>query len=412
MDSIRNGIIGHIVGDALGLPVQFEPREYRDRDPVRDMRGEGAFDMPAGSWSDDSSLTIATIDGLCKCLKNKKKDALSLSEIIDYEIIMKNFSLWLNEGEFTPYGYAYDIGGATMDGIRRYDRGREAILSGGTGERDNGNGSLMRILPIAFFIYYVSQIVCDEDEKMTAVHNLSSLTHRHRRSQLCCGIYVNIALEFIENHKKNLNLGLEELIANGINKSKEYYFKNDDFKGELHHFDRVFSLNIQNLPRDEIKSGGYTISSLEASIWCLLNNNSYKDTVLEAVNLGYDTDTTACIVGGLAGIYYGYDDIPNEWIDKLAKLDYIQDLISDFSSLLEDKLNEMIEEYYMKYDTPLDDSDLFEKLGKFEEQSKEEFMKMYLDDYEEYLKKRNSKELDEDYRNYLKENNIDRKWDK
>ncbi len=335
MDSIKDGIFGHIVGDALGLPVQFLPREERDEDPVTDMRGYGAFNLPPGSWSDDSSLTIATIDGLSKCLKNKK-EANSLSEIIDYETIMENFSLWLNEGHFTPYSKAYDIGGATMDGIERYDEGTKPILSGGIGERDNGNGSLMRILPIAFFIHYLSQKYSfDEDDKMTAVHNLSSLTHKHRRSQLCCGIYVNIALELIENHEKESDL--EELIANGINKSKEYYFNNADFKEELHHFDRVFSLNVQNLPRNEIKSGGYTISSLEASIWCLLNNKNYKDTVLEAVNLGYDTDTTACIVGGLAGIYYEYDDIPSDWISQLARLEYIEDLIINFSKSLLNK---------------------------------------------------------------------------
>lgn len=405
MDSIKDGIFGHIVGDALGLPVQFLPREERDEDPVTDMRGYGAFNLPPGSWSDDSSLTIATIDGLSKCLENKK-EGNSLSEIIDYEIIMENFSLWLNEGHFTPYGKAYDIGGATMDGIERYDEGTEPILSGGIGERDNGNGSLMRILPIAFFIHYLSQKYSfDEDDMMTAVHNLSSLTHRHRRSQLCCGIYVNIALELIENHE---DCNLEELIANGINKSKEYYFNNDDFKGELHHFDRVFSLNIQNLPREEIKSGGYTISSLEASIWCLLNNKNYKDTILEAVNLGYDTDTTACIVGGLAGIYYGYDDIPNEWIDKLARLDYIEEKISNFSSLLHDVSGEI---GIMDEDL-LDDSEFFEELEKIFKEQEEKSMKMYLDIWEEYLIEMDDDELNEDYRNYLKENNIDRKWNK
>ena len=191
----------------------------------------------------------------------------------------------------------------------------------------------MRILPISLFIHYLSQKYSfDEEDKMEAVHNLSSLTHRHRRSQMTCGIYVNIALEFLENNGSDLSL--EELIANGINKSKEYYFNNPSFEKELHHFDRVFSLNIQNLPRDEIKSGGYTISSLEASIWCLLNNENYKDTLLQAVNLGYDTDTTACIVGGLAGIYYGYEDIPNEWITQLARSDYIEDLIEDFALTL------------------------------------------------------------------------------
>ncbi|MEE3309822.1 ADP-ribosylglycohydrolase family protein, partial [Sharpea azabuensis] len=326
-----SGIMGQIVGDALGLPVQFRPREDRDLDQVTDMRGYGAFDMPPGSWSDDSSLILATMDGLAASLKKEERlENLSLNEIIDYEIIMKNLSKWLNKGEFTPYGFAYDVGGATMDGIGRYDMGTEPTLSGGIGERDNGNGSLMRILPISLFIHYLSQKYSfDEEDKMEAVHNLSSLTHRHRRSQMTCGIYVNIALEFLENNGSDLSL--EELIANGIDKSKEYYFNNPSFEKELHHFDRVFSLNIQNLPRDEIKSGGYTISSLEASIWCLLNNENYKDTLLQAVNLGHDTDTTACIVGGLAGIYYGYEEIPNEWIDELARLDYIEDLIENFA---------------------------------------------------------------------------------
>ena len=330
MDCIKSGIIGQIVGDALGLPVQFRPREDRDLEPVTGMIGYGAFDMPPGSWSDDSSLILATMDGLAASLKKEERlENLSLNEIIDYEIIMKNFSKWLNKGEFTPYGFAYDVGGATMDGIRRYDRGTEPTLSGGIDERDNGNGSLMRILPIALFIHYLSQKYSfDEEDEMEAVHNLSSLTHRHRRSQMACGIYVNIALEFLENHDSTLSL--EELIANGINKSKEYYCNDASFENQLHHFDRVFSLNIQNLPRDEIKSGGYCISSLEASIWCILNNENYRDTILEAVNLGYDTDTTACIVGGLAGIYYGYEDIPDDWINQLAKLDYIEELVNDF----------------------------------------------------------------------------------
>ena len=256
MDCIKSGIIGQIVGDALGLPVQFRPREDRDIEPVTGMIGYGAFDMPPGSWSDDSSLILATIDGLAASLKKEERlENLSLNEIIDYEIIMKNFSKWLNKGEFTPYGFAYDVGGATRDGIRRYDRGTEPTLSGGIDERDNGNGSLMRILPIALFIHYLSQKYSfDEEDEMEAVHNLSSLTHRHRRSQMACGIYVNIALEFLENHDSTLSL--EELIANGINKSKEYYCNDASFENQLHHFDRVFSLNIQNLPRDEIKSGG------------------------------------------------------------------------------------------------------------------------------------------------------------
>ena len=108
----------------------------------------------------------------------------------------------------------------------------------------------------------------------------------------------------------------------------------------MSHFDRVFSSDIQNLPRDEIKSGGYVISTLEASIWCLLNNDSYRETALAAVNLGGDTDTTACVVGGLAGIYYGYEAIPANWLEQIAKFDYIDGLIDNFTDYLYDYLED------------------------------------------------------------------------
>ena len=94
-------------------------------------------------------------------------------------------------------------------------------------------------------------------------------------------------------------------------------------------------LRVKNLERDDIRGSGYVVRSLIASIWCLLHTNSYKEAVLEAVNLGEDTDTTAAIVGGIAGLYYGVDDIPKEWLVKIAKLDYIEELITNFDSFCE-----------------------------------------------------------------------------
>ena len=248
----------------------------------------------AGFWSDDGALTLATLDGLSKKLSQMDSDMESVDDFIDYDMIMGNFANWLLNGEFTPDGYAFDIGGATQAGIKNYHYyDTEAILSGGIGERDNGNGSLMRILPAAYFIHYLSKNhdFALEDE-LEMVHNLSSLTHRHKRSQMACGIYILIADEFLKGGRD-----LEAMI---------------------------------NLPRDEISSSGYVLSSLEASIWCILNTDSYKDCILKAVNLGFDTDTTACIVGGLAGIYYGYDNLPGEWIDTMVEKDYIDEIIDDF----------------------------------------------------------------------------------
>lgn len=325
--NVYGGIYGALIGDALGLPHQFLDRIRFDDNPVTGMDGYGAFGVPAGFWSDDGALTLATLDGLAKKLSQIDSNPESIDDFIDYDLVMKNFEQWLFDGDFTPDDMAFDIGGATQAGIKsyRYD-GTDAILSGGTGERDNGNGSLMRILPAAYFIYYLSKNhdFALEDE-LELVHNLSSLTHRHKRSQMACGVYILIAIEFLKGGSD-----LEAMISKGIKRAYDFYTAREDFESELGYFDRVFSYDIQSLPRDEISSSGYVLSSLEASIWCILNTDSYNDCILKAVNLGFDTDTTACIVGGLAGIYYGYDNLPGEWIDTMVKKDYINEIIDNF----------------------------------------------------------------------------------
>lgn len=336
---IKGGIFGLVVADALGVPYEFKSRDYCDENPMTDMRGEGTYNQPPGTWSDDSSMALATLDGLINSFEiecDEDSYINDFSKIINYEDIMEKFASWLIDKEYTPYGEVFDHGITTYKGISNYKMGNcDPILSGAKGPRDNGNGSLMRILPIAYFIYFLSlKYSFSKDDMMEAVHNLSSLTHGHKRSQMACGIYVIIAIELLKNAQKGKELSLEEIVNNGISLAKEYYYDNEYFKHQLYHFDRVFSLNIQDLPRDEIQSGGYVVSTLEASIWCLLNNDSYKETTLAAVNLGDDTDTTACVVGGLAGIYYGYGDIPSKWLEQIARFDYIDGLIEKFSNYI------------------------------------------------------------------------------
>ena len=150
-----------------------------------------------------------------------------------------------------------------------------------------------------------------------------------------------VAIELLKYADANVeNLSLEEIVNNGLSAAKEFYYGNEYFKHQLSHFDRVFSQDIQNLSKDEINSGGYVISTLEASIWCLLNNESYRETALAAVNLGGDTDTTACVVGGLAGIYYGYDDIPSNWLKQIARFDYIDELLDNFADYLSENIGD------------------------------------------------------------------------
>ena len=336
----KSGIFGLVVADALGVPYEFSSKEKCEGEPMTDMIGYGTYNQPPGTWSDDSSMTLATVDGLTYSLRVNEDDLreegseIDILEIIDYNEIMKNFAAWFFKARFTPYDEVFDYGGTTADGIRNYKAGIEPISCGGTNPTDNGNGSLMRILPIAYFIYFLSRKYSfSDDDKMKAIHNLSSLTHGPRRSRMSCGTYVLIAIELLKNSFEDKNLSLDEAVNNGIQLAKEYYENNDEFK-ETMPFYGIFDENIKETPKSVIEGRGYVVASLQAALWCLLNNDSYKETALAAVNLGQDTDTTAAIAGGLAGIYYGYDNIPQHWLEQIARLDYIDKLIDDFANYL------------------------------------------------------------------------------
>lgn len=311
---MKDGLYGSAIGDALGVPYEFIPREHLKSNPCIEMTGYGSHNQPIGSWSDDTSMTLATLEALSH----------SDDKEIDYGRVMYNFVEWMFYNRYTPNDVTFDYGTTTYNSISQYAYGRDLWSCGGKGERDNGNGSLMRILPIAYHIQKYDIDLWEEGYDM--VHNLSALTHAHRRSEMSCGIYITIALEIMNSSSNDLY----DMVNEGLYNSREYYISNKLFHSELEHFDRLFSYTIQDYPLDLIKSGGYTINTLEASIHCLLNNDNYKDSVLSAVNLGFDTDTTACVCGGLGGLYYGFDSIPDEWISVLLRKDLIDGLIGGF----------------------------------------------------------------------------------
>src|SRR6056297_2911870 len=269
-DSVLGAIMGLCVADAMGVPVEFLSRDKLKENPVTGMRGYGTFNLPPGTWSDDSSLTLCLAD--------------SLSRGLDYQNIMENFSKWIYEGEFTPHGEAFDIGNGTYKAIMRFGNGMDLLLCGDKEEGDNGNGSLMRILPLVFHLRknYGSEFT-NIGEAMAIIDNVSSLTHAHKRSVIACGIYLSTASRLLDGD------GKEKAISEGLAKAKEYYIQKNDCKGELLCFKRISEPGFKDLPEKEIRSTGYVVDTLEAAIWCLLNTGSYKDCVLKAVNLGYDT---------------------------------------------------------------------------------------------------------------------------
>ena len=177
MDRIRGGILGAILSDAIGLPVEFRSREHLKRFPVIDMRAFGTHHQPKGTWSDDSSLMLCLIE--------------TIVEGFDINLLGQKFVDWKNEGYWTPHGKVFDIGFTTRTAIDKIKKGYLPQEAGGKFEDDNGNGSLMRILPVIFFIEQIQ----NEDQRFQVISDISSITHGHIRSILACKFYVDYALK-------------------------------------------------------------------------------------------------------------------------------------------------------------------------------------------------------------------------
>jgi ADP-ribosylglycohydrolase len=172
---------------------------------------------------------------------------------------------------------------------------------------ENGNGSLMRIAPLVFHIVDKPQ-----EERYEIISGVSSITHAHAWSVSACFIYLEYLRELISGMGK---LGAYANLKANFREGSPY-ISNDT----LHKCTRILRQDIRTLPESAIQSGGFVIDTLEAAFWCFLTTDNYREAVLKAVNLGSDTDTTAAVVGGLAGLCYGLGEsgIPQNWIEKLA----------------------------------------------------------------------------------------------
>ena len=310
------GIMGVVVGDALGMPVQFTGRERRRRNPITKMVGYGTYNMPAGTWSDDSSMTLATLTSI----REKRT--------IDLQDIMKHFVDWLYRGEYTPYGMSFDEGNTCVHAISTFARNQDVYTCGKTGEYANGNGALMRIMPVCLFAYEKQKSgEITEEEGLTWIHEVSALTHNHLRSQIACGIYYYMIKAILEQGGS-----LTERLQAGVDEAVEYYEK--ICGQELAHYKRLFVLkDFAKMPEEEIKSSGYVVDSLEAAVWSLITENSFEGALLKAVNLGDDTDTVGAIAGGLGALYYGYEDIPAEWLEVIVKREEIEGDLRNMSEV-------------------------------------------------------------------------------
>lgn len=299
MNKRKRALWGFIIGDAYGVPMEFTER---DTFTVHDMIGYGCWDVPAGTWSDDSAMTLITMEHLI--------EDTSMADL------KKAFCDWAFRGYWTFNNEpSFDVGLTIAELINRWEKkGLYEIAI--NDEMSNGNGALMRILPIAFYSYK-RQI----EERY--IKDYATLTHGHIRSTLCCLHYTYVVHHLLDDLSiaKSLHLANEQLLEKLIN-----------YPEERSHFERIFS--IETLQRDDIKSNGYVIHTLEAVYWSLLNSDSYYDTIFNAVHLGNDTDTIAAIAGGLAGIHYEELNIPADWMELIPKRQEIDTLIDRFVKII------------------------------------------------------------------------------
>jgi ADP-ribosylglycohydrolase len=305
-DQIAGGLIGMLVGDALGVPYEFHekdsipPFEEIEFEPPKNFRRAHAG-VPIGTYSDDGAQALILLNTLLECGK------------FDAEHFAKGLVDWYEVGFFAVDNKVFDCGIQTAKAIAELKAGTKPLLVGGKDEYSNGNGSLMRVLPLALWHQGTDlELIIDAFDQ-------SALTHGHLRSQICCAIYCLWArgiLNYIENPLKHAFQTFREMFEEITAERKELETK--ICPDELH------------IP----EGSGYVVDSFFSAKWAN-NNEDFESVVKAAISLGNDTDTTACIAGGIAGLKYGINVIPKRWQENLRGKNLFLPLLE---KLLESKI--------------------------------------------------------------------------
>lgn len=275
-DRLLGSFLGLAVGDAIGTTVEFRMRDTFE--PVTDMIGKGPFNLPAGYWTDDTSMALCLAESLIHYPLLDKADLLS------------RFSRWFRNGENSSTGRCFDIGTTTRTAILNFEKTGSTINS--TYFLDAGNGSIMRLSPV-ILKYFTHRATAIDIAKLQ-----SETTHGSQECIDSCELMTYILHNALYATNKEEVLQIE---------SRDYEW--DQF------VDRI--LSALTMERDEIKSSGYVIDTLQAAIWCFNQTASFEAAVLLATNLGDDADTVAAVTGQIAGAYYGMSGIPDRWLNTL-----------------------------------------------------------------------------------------------
>ena len=298
------GVWGHLVGDAVGVPYEF-----REVSRIGEVRwGEtGTHGQPPGTWSDDGALMLALLDALLEDRPGPKETRVTAR--FDTSEQGRRIVAWRRDQAYTPDGDGlFDIGNATGAAIRELETGTPAEEAGGIDDRSCGNGSLMRILPVAL-VHHDRP----DGELADLAHRASSVTHRHPRAQVACALYVLIA--------KRLLAGEDPAAAlEDARTSLRSLYKGAEGPARLAALD-----HLEAYPD---RAGRGRVWDSFWSAWdAFAGATSYQQTIERAVAYGNDTDTTAAIAGGLAGIRWTVDGVPSAWLDGMRGRDVADPLV-------------------------------------------------------------------------------------
>jgi len=295
---IEGGLIGLLVGDALGVPYEFHlPNEIPALADIEYTPPKGFLraheGVPPGTWSDDGALALCLLDSLLEC------------NAFDPADFGRRLTLWYDEGYMAVDALVFDVGVTTAKGIRAIRSGVPVLEAGPKGDYDCGNGGLMRVLPLALWHKGTLAELARDAELQ------SRLTHGHLRSQVCCALYALWAREELQGNATAWDSAVATL--------RKLYMNNPDATEELE----------WSVRPDEPQRGtgsGYVVDCLRSARWATGQGN-FQQVVRAAIHLGRDTDTTACVAGGIAGVREGVNGIPERWSEGLRGREIFQPLL-------------------------------------------------------------------------------------
>ena len=272
-------IFGLAVGDCLGVAVEFCPRGSFE--PVTEMLGGGPFGLAPGMWTDDTSMMLCLAQSLIECGGFDAKDQ------------MERYVRWYKEGYMSSTGHCFSIGNTCEGAIERFLRTGEPY-AGSSDPRTAGNGSLMRLAPIPLYF------AMDAEAVTLYAGESSRMTHAAVEAVDSCRYFSGVIRRALMGEsKENILLGESSSFTEGVQRIVDGSYK------------------IKNV--EEIRGSGYVLESMEAALWAFYHTHTFQEGVLAAVNLGDDADTTAAIFGQLAGAFYGFDEIPLKWVEKVSQ---------------------------------------------------------------------------------------------